>query len=127
MGSIQNLVAASIPRSPAALGLHFKKDTLKIKGRRVAQVLREAEEKHGLLGTALLDVFFPGSLRVRREDTDDFNFWTKALKERYDENKHGVRLDRLVPGAVQHGNPVAEGQGGPDPHPALRGYHGRVE
>lgn len=30
-----------------------------------AQVLREAEEKYPLLGTALLDVFFPGSLRVR--------------------------------------------------------------
>lgn len=92
MGSIQNLVAASIPRSPEALGLHFKKDPLKIKGQRVAQVLREAEERHPLLGTALLSVFFPGSMRVRREDTDNFNFWEKALKERYDENKYGVRL-----------------------------------
>lgn len=95
LGSIQNLVAASIPRSPGALGLHLKENPLKIKGRRVAQVLREAEEKCPFLGTALLDIFFPGSLRIRKDDTDNLDFWRKALKERYNENKHGVRLDAL--------------------------------
>lgn len=61
LGSIQNLVAGSIPRSPAALGIHIKeKET--IKGRRVSDVLKQVERKYPLLGTALIDVFYPGSL-----------------------------------------------------------------
>ncbi|VZH95082.1 unnamed protein product, partial [Fusarium fujikuroi] len=62
LGSFQNLIAASIPRSPAAMGLHLRKRPVSIKGFRVAEVLKEAEERFPLLGSALLEVFFPGSL-----------------------------------------------------------------
>ena len=96
LGSIQNLIAASTARSPAALGIHIKERET-IQHRRVAEVLREVEEKYPLLGTALLDVFFPGSLRVRKDDTEQIAFWRSALETRYKENKHGVRLDRLLP------------------------------
>ncbi|ROV95736.1 hypothetical protein VMCG_07628 [Cytospora schulzeri] len=94
LGSIQNLIAASIPRSPAALGIHTKKPT-SIKGRRVSEVLRQVEERYPLLGTALLDVFFPGSLRIHKEDAEGIAFWRTALTARYEENAHGIRLDRL--------------------------------
>ncbi|OJD33068.1 uncharacterized protein BKCO1_3300061 [Diplodia corticola] len=94
LGSIQNVIAASIPRSPAALGIHIKEHET-IHHRRVSEVLRRVEEKYPLLGTALLDVFFPGSLRIRKEDIESIAFWRAALEARYKENKHGVRLDRL--------------------------------
>lgn len=94
LGSIQNLVAASIARSPAALGIHIKRLET-IKGRRVAEVLRKTEEKYPLLGTALLDVFFPGSLRIKKENTEELASWRAAMKARYEENAYGIRLDRL--------------------------------
>lgn len=97
LGSIQNLVAASIPRSPSALGIHIKEKTT-IKGRRVSEVLKEVERQYPLLGTALLDVFFPGSLRVDKTNVEDISFWKTAMSLRFKENKHGIRLDRLPPG-----------------------------
>ncbi|KUI62491.1 hypothetical protein VP1G_09617 [Cytospora mali] len=94
LGSMQNLVAASIRRSPAALGIHMK-EIQAIKGRRVAEVSRQVEEQYPLLGTALIDVFFPGSMRIKKENAEEVAFWSDALEARYKENKHGIRLDRL--------------------------------
>ena len=67
----------------------------------MADALKEVERKYPLLGTALLTTFFPGSLRVRKEDKEDFAFWQAAMEARYKENKYGIRLDRL---------PAAEGE-----------------
>ena len=61
----------------------------------MADTLKEVEGKYPLLGTALLNVFFPGSLRVRKEDKDEYAFWKAAMEARYEENEHGIRLDRL--------------------------------
>lgn len=69
----------------------------------MSEVLREIEEKYPLLGTALLNVFFPGSLRVRKGDTEEIAFWRAALEARYKENKHGIRLDRLPAAEDQEG------------------------
>lgn len=94
LGSIQNLVAASIPRSPSSLGIHIKEKTA-IKGRSVSEVLKEVEREYPLLGTALLDVFFPGSLRIDKTNVEDIFFWRSAMNDRFKENTHGIRLDRL--------------------------------
>lgn len=96
LGSIQNLVAASISRSPSSLGIHIKEKTT-IKGRRVSEVLKQVERQYPLLGTALLDVFFPGSLRIDKKNAEDISFWRAAMNLRFKENKHGIRLDRLPP------------------------------
>lgn len=63
----------------------------------MSEVLRRVEEKYPLLGTALLDIFFPGSLRVNKENTKEIAFWRAALNARHKENAHGIRLDRLPP------------------------------
>lgn len=63
----------------------------------MSDVLKEVEEKYPLVGTSLLQVFFPGSMRIPPEKTDQIAFWRNALDMRYKANKHGVRLDRLPP------------------------------
>lgn len=106
LGSIQNFVAASISRSPAALGLYIKKKET-FSDQSVSEVLKRVERRYPLLGTALLDVFFPGSMRVNKEDVGEIAFWRAAIDLRYKENKHGIRLDRLpsdeVPEAKRDG------------------------
>lgn len=86
LGSIQNLVAAGASRKPSALGIHLKHiDT--IRGKRVADILKELEQKHQFVGTSLLDIFFPGGLRVR---DDDIEFWLQAKEARRSPNKYGT-------------------------------------
>lgn len=96
VGSIQNLVAAGVRRSHGALGIHIKQVEV-IRARYVSETLRQVEKKYPLVGTALLSVFFPGSMRIPPERADEISFWRAALDARYKENKHGVRLDRLPP------------------------------
>ncbi len=91
LGSIQNLIAASTPRKPSALGIHLKYKEV-IRDDRVAKVLKKAEEKYAGLGISLLDTFFPGALRVKDED---LGFWQEALASRYGPNKYGTRVDRI--------------------------------
>jgi len=93
LGSIQNLFAAGTARKPSALGIHLKYREV-IRADRVAKVLKEAEENHPGLGISLLDVFFPGALRIKHEDLD---FWRKALDSRFAPNKYGTRVDRIPP------------------------------
>jgi hypothetical protein len=100
LGSIQNLIAAGVHRSPAALGIHIREvDT--IRARFVAETLKEVEHKYPRVGTSLLDIFFPGSMRIKEENTEDITFWRAALERRLEKNKHGIRLDRLPPAAQQ--------------------------
>ncbi|KAF3770137.1 hypothetical protein M406DRAFT_325599 [Cryphonectria parasitica EP155] len=73
LGSIQNIVAASIPRSTATLGNYIKEHET-FKDRHVSKVLKQAEKKYPLLGTALLNVFFPGSLRVDKNNVEAIAF-----------------------------------------------------
>jgi hypothetical protein len=61
----------------------------------VSETLKQVEEKYPLVGTSLLNVFFPGSMRIRKEKTEEIAFWSAALDARYKESKHGIRLDRL--------------------------------
>ncbi|AEO68450.1 uncharacterized protein THITE_14002, partial [Thermothielavioides terrestris NRRL 8126] len=62
VGSIQNLVAAGVRRSPGALGIHIKQVEV-IRARYVSETLKQVEKRYPLVGTALLSVFFPGSMR----------------------------------------------------------------
>ncbi|KAH0569264.1 hypothetical protein GP486_000020 [Trichoglossum hirsutum] len=96
LGSIQNLIAAGVRRSPAALGIHIK-EVETIRARYVAETLKKVEEKYPLVGTSLLNVFFPGSMRVSEQKQEEIAFWRAALDARYKENKHGIRLDCLPP------------------------------
>ncbi|KAH8723096.1 hypothetical protein GQ44DRAFT_621333 [Phaeosphaeriaceae sp. PMI808] len=93
LGSMQNVLVAGVPRSPSALGVHLNFIET-IRGKRVAHVLKELEEKHPFVGTSLLSVFFPGGLRVKG---DDLTFWHKAMSERLNPNKFGTRIDLLPP------------------------------
>ncbi len=63
-----------------------------ITGSSVARVLRETESKYQFVGTSLVPVFFPGSLRVKEEDID---FWREAQHQRIRPNKWGARIDNL--------------------------------
>ena len=94
LGSVQNFLAASVRRSSSALGLHLKQPPETISHKSVAEALKIAETKHEFLGTALLDVFYPGTLRVK-EGTENMSFWRAAMAARYAENNHGIRIDRL--------------------------------
>jgi len=91
LGSIQNVVAAGAPRSPSAMGFHIRLVET-ITGSSVARVLRETESKYQFVGTSLVQVFFPGSLRVKEEDID---FWREAQDQRLRPNKWGARIDNL--------------------------------
>jgi hypothetical protein len=92
LGSIQNVVTAGASRKPASHGLHIKKiDT--IVADKVAKVLHSAEARYPAVGTSLLDVFFPGSMRVK--NPDELAFWRAALDKRKKPNKFGTRLDCL--------------------------------
>ncbi|KAK8005904.1 hypothetical protein PG991_012201 [Apiospora marii] len=84
--SIQNLYAVGSTRCPSALGIHLKEVEV-FRGKKVAAVLKRVEESYPMVGTSLVNVFFPGSLRVA--DDNDFEFWQRAFYERYAPNKHG--------------------------------------
>ncbi|GAB1314548.1 Solute carrier family 40 protein (Fragment) [Madurella fahalii] len=92
LGSIQNLYAAGAARQLGALGIHLKhRETIRgIDGKKVAGVLKELEEKYPMVGTSLVPVFFPGSLRVKG---DDLQFWQKAMDKRVGTNDYGTRVD----------------------------------
>jgi hypothetical protein len=87
-------------RKPSAHGLHLN-DVRVIKDDSVAKVLKKVEEYQEFAGTSLLDVFFPGSMRVQ---DPDISFWTDALEKRFAVNDHGTRLDRLPPKASENPN-----------------------
>lgn len=72
------------------MGIHLK-EVVTFRGKKVAHVLKQLEERYPLVGTSLVDVFFPGSLRVTTDE--DFAFWRKAIRSRYTPNKHGRRID----------------------------------
>jgi hypothetical protein len=55
--------------------------------------LKEVEEHYPLVGSSLVPVYFPGSLRVKEKD--DIEFWRKAQEIRIGANKWGVRVDNL--------------------------------
>ncbi|KAF7588228.1 hypothetical protein BBP40_005979 [Aspergillus hancockii] len=93
LGNIQNIIAAGAVRTPSAFGIHIKNvDT--IRAARVAEVLKQVETRYPLVGTSLVDVFFPGSLRVK--ETSDIEFWRAALEARMRPNNYGTRLDCLL-------------------------------
>ena len=91
LGSMQNLVAAGATRTPSALGVHIHHIET-IRGKSVATVLKEVESKYPFVGTSLLDIFFPASLRVKGQELE---FWRQAMEARLAPNKYGIRLDCL--------------------------------
>jgi hypothetical protein len=94
LSSIQNLMSAGVERSPSGLGIYIMLVDI-IQARFVADMLRIVEEKYLLVVTALLDVFFPESMRVNKDNVTEKKFRGKALEARYQHNKHGTRLHRL--------------------------------
>lgn len=62
-----------------------------IRGNRVANVLKEVEEKYPMSGTSLIDIFYPGSLRVKNDA--DLKFWRDAMRARYSPNNFGTCIE----------------------------------
>lgn len=89
-------MAAGAAREPGAHGIHIECCD-SIVASKVSTTLRLAEEKYPGLGVSLLDVYFPGSLRVKG---DELEFWKKALQRRSEPNEYGVPL-RTLQGALE--------------------------
>ncbi len=78
LGMVQNVVAAGARRSAAALGFHFRNGAVGVvAGSKVMDVLRDAEDKDPGVGCALLQIYFPGSLRENEEKD-----WEERWKSR---------------------------------------------
>lgn len=90
---MQNLVAAGASRTPSALGLHVK-PVETFSGPSVAKVLKDVETKYPSVGSSMINVFFPGSLRAKG---DDLVFWQDAMKARMASNQYGTRIDTTSP------------------------------
>jgi hypothetical protein len=101
LGGMHNLYVAASGRDPAAMGLHLD-HVETIRGKRVAGVLKEVEEKYPMSGTSLIDVFFPGSLRVSNKN--DLEFWRNAMRARYAPSKHGECVEVRDFGSVRYGD-----------------------
>ncbi|KAJ5769089.1 hypothetical protein N7520_003648 [Penicillium odoratum] len=94
LGSIQNIVCVGLPRSPSALGIHIHNTKRIIRGHRVADVIRQAEELYPGVGLSLVPVFFPGSMRIQ---PSEFDFWREAQERSKRPNRWGTRIDSLPP------------------------------
>ena len=93
IGMLQNVFAAGATRRPEALGIQIKLTDV-VKGPKVQGVLKTLEERYPLVGTSLLSVFFPGSMRVKQEEVP---FWRDAMNKRMAPNEYGFRIDALPP------------------------------
>ncbi|PWY94985.1 hypothetical protein BO94DRAFT_530874, partial [Aspergillus sclerotioniger CBS 115572] len=94
LGSIQNVISAGAPRSPSALGVHIRDLGQPIRGKRVADALKAAEQQYPGVGMSLVPIFFPGSMRV---EPSEFDFWRAAQQRQMGPNSHGTRIDNLPP------------------------------
>ncbi|KAF3207180.1 hypothetical protein TWF191_001107 [Orbilia oligospora] len=92
LGSIQNVIAASAIREPGTYGVHLKFKE-KITGGSVREILKATEEKYEFAGLSLVDIFFPGSMRVKKDD--EIAFWREVQDKRNSENAFGHRIDSL--------------------------------
>jgi hypothetical protein len=92
IGSVHNLHAAGFVRSAGAQGLHLIHEET-IRDVRVATVLRQVEERYPLVVPSLIDVFFPGGLRVKTDE--EHIFWRNALRMRTGPSQHGTRVDMV--------------------------------
>lgn len=84
------MISAGASRNPSALGVHIRPTGDLIRGNRVADVLKMAEERFPGVGMALVPVFFPGSMRVNDED---YGFWRDVQERRSAPNQFGRRID----------------------------------
>lgn len=89
LGSCQNVVACSVSRGAPALGVHLR-EVKTFNAGRVKDVLKAVEEEYANVGVSLLDVFFPGGLRLA--DQEELGFWRKAIDKRNEANSHGTKL-----------------------------------
>ncbi|KAJ5930626.1 hypothetical protein N7466_006119 [Penicillium verhagenii] len=94
LGSIHNITCAARPRSAGALGIHIREKGEVIRGLRVADALKTAEELYPGVGVSLVPVFFPGSMRIQEPD---FEFWRNARDRVMAPNRWGTRMDSLPP------------------------------
>ncbi|KAK8024924.1 hypothetical protein PG990_002747 [Apiospora arundinis] len=117
IGSIQNLYAVGSTRSPGALGIQLEEVEV-FRGRKVIEVLKAVEESYPLVGTSLVNLFFPGSLRVAEDK--DFEFWQGAFLRRYAPNKHGRCVGVAPPEVGNHVSPDKLPENKPEPEPVKR-------
>lgn len=96
LGSIENIIAAAVRRSSVALGFHIKQRET-IGPEKVSETLKQVEQKYQLVSTSLLNIFFPGSMRISLDKLEELAFWLTVLHARSMENIHGIRLDQLSP------------------------------
>ncbi|KAK8092212.1 uncharacterized protein PG998_015044 [Apiospora kogelbergensis] len=111
IGSIQNLYAVGSTRSPGAMGIQLEEVEV-FRGKKVIGVLKDVEKAYPLVGTSLVGLFFPGSLRVAEDK--EFEFWQGAFQQRYAPNKHGRCVGVAPPEAdsLSQGLPEKPTEGG---------------
>lgn len=82
------------------------------RGKKVIGVLKDVEKAYPLVGTSLVGLFFPGSLRVAEDK--EFEFWQGAFQQRYAPNKHGRCVGVAPPEAdsLSQGLPEKPTEGG---------------
>ncbi|KAI0714501.1 hypothetical protein C8Q76DRAFT_648414, partial [Earliella scabrosa] len=70
LGMAQNVLAAGVRRSAAALGFYFRNGDIPSEESKakVMETLLAAEEREPGVGCVLLDIFFPGGLRVDEQE-----------------------------------------------------------
>jgi hypothetical protein len=88
---LQNVFAAGAARQPDALGIHIRLLDI-VKGGKVQEVLKRVEEKYPSVGTSLIPVFFPGTMRIKENEVP---FWREAIRQRMAPNEYGFRIDAL--------------------------------
>jgi hypothetical protein len=96
---LQNVFAAGAARRPGALGIHIRLVDV-VKGSKVQEVLKRVEEEYPLVGTSLMPVFFPGTMRIKESEIP---FWREAIRQRMAPNEYGFRVDALPAEVAQVG------------------------
>lgn len=89
------------------MGIQLKEVEV-FRGRKVIAVLKDVEKTYPLVGTSLVGLFFPGSLRVAEDK--EFEFWQGAFQQRYAPNKHGRCVGVAEAGIIQ-GTPEKSPEG----------------
>lgn len=109
LGSVQNLVASAVLRSPSALGFHLELVET-IRENSLSEVLKTVEIKYPSVGASLMPIFFPNFSSSMRVASPDVPFWQQVNKRRHQQNRHGTMVDH-IPWDVA---PAIEQEGGKD-------------
>ncbi|PCH39063.1 hypothetical protein WOLCODRAFT_110511 [Wolfiporia cocos MD-104 SS10] len=85
LGMLQNAVAATVKRSPGALGFHLKQEGV-VHEKKVFAALQAAEEVEHKVGLSLMPIFFPGELRETEKR------WMESKSLEYTRDKQALAV-----------------------------------